>query len=74
MFSDALEGILVLMVILISVGIGFFMELQAVRSLEAIRKMGQSKIVIVRSVKATQIKMLEVVLKLKVNDSHEVEN
>lgn len=60
-FSDPLEGLAVLIVILISAGIGFFMELQAVRSLEALRKMGQSKIAIVRAGKTTQIKTLEVV-------------
>src|SRR5690606_12037533 len=41
-FSDMLESFAIVVVILISVGIGFFMELQAVRSLEALRKMGQA--------------------------------
>lgn len=41
LFSDPLEGFTILIVILISVAIGFFMELQAVRSLEALRKMGR---------------------------------
>lgn len=60
-FNDILEGIAILIVILISAGIGFFMELQAVRSLEELRKMGQSKIFVIRSGKSIQIKSFEVV-------------
>lgn len=60
-FNDVLEGMAILIVILISAGIGFFMELQAVRSLEALRKMGQSKIFVIRSGKSSQIKAFEVV-------------
>ena len=60
-FNDVLEGIAIIIVILISAGIGFFMELQAVRSLEALRKMGQSKIFVTRSGKSEQIKAFEVV-------------
>ena len=60
-FNDILEGIAIIIVILISAGIGFFMELQAVRSLEALRKMGQSKIFVTRSGKSEQIKAFEVV-------------
>ncbi|GGK48150.1 MULTISPECIES: cation-translocating P-type ATPase [Flavobacteriaceae] len=41
-FRDWLEGIAILIVIIITVAIGFFMELQALRSLEALQKMGQS--------------------------------
>ena len=41
LFSDLLEGFAIVIVIFISVAIGFFMELQAVRSLEALRKLGQ---------------------------------
>ncbi|SHJ07804.1 cation-translocating P-type ATPase [Pseudozobellia thermophila] len=48
MFNDPLEGFAILVVIVISVSIGFFMELQAVRSLEALRKMGQTTVVVVR--------------------------
>lgn len=40
-FRDWAEGIAILIVILITVSIGFFMELQALRSLETLRKMGQ---------------------------------
>lgn len=41
LFRDWNEGIAILVVILITVFIGFFMELQALRSLETLRKMGQ---------------------------------
>ena len=39
-FQDWLEGIAILIVILITVAIGFSMELQAIQSLEALRKIG----------------------------------
>ena len=42
LFKDWAEGIAILIVILITVSIGFFMELQALRSLETLRKMGQA--------------------------------
>ncbi len=48
-FRNWLEGTAILVVILISVAIGFFMELQAVRSLEALRKMGQAVTTVIRS-------------------------
>jgi Ca2+-transporting ATPase len=60
-FSDVLEGIAIIIVILISVGIGFFMELQAIRSLEALRKMGQAMTHVIRSGKRIKIKAAEVV-------------
>lgn len=60
-FGDVLEGLAIIVVILISVGIGFFMELQAVRSLEALRKMGQAKTRILRSGQKLTIKAYEVV-------------
>lgn len=61
LFSDVLEGFAILVVILISVAIGFFMELQALRSLEALRKMGEAKIHVIRSGKKIKIKAAEVV-------------
>ena len=61
LFSDLLEGFAIVVVILISAGIGFFMELQAVRSLEALRKMGQAMTYVIRSGKRTKIKAAEVV-------------
>ncbi|NAY91362.1 HAD-IC family P-type ATPase [Muricauda sp. JGD-17] len=56
LFGDGLEGSAILIVILISVAIGFFMELRAVRSLQALRKLGQVTMRIVRSGKTRQIK------------------
>ena len=49
LFNDWLEGVAILIVIFISVAIGFFMEYQAVRSLEALRKLGQSMTYVLRS-------------------------
>jgi Ca2+-transporting ATPase len=39
--GDWAEAVAILVVILITVGIGYFMELQAVRALEKLRKIGQ---------------------------------
>lgn len=61
LFSDWLEGVTVLIVILISVCIGFFMELQAERSLEAIRKIGQTMTQVIRSGKMQKIMASELV-------------
>lgn len=61
LFSDALEGMAIIVVILISVGIGFFMELQAIRSLEALRKMGQARTYVLRSGKKTRVGVSELV-------------
>jgi len=47
-FRDWLEGIAILVVIIITVTIGFFMELQALRSLKTLQKMGQSIIKVLR--------------------------
>ena len=55
LFSDWLEAVTILIVILISVSIGFFMELQAERSLEALRKMGQTMTHVMRSGKVQKI-------------------
>jgi Ca2+-transporting ATPase len=56
LFGDFLEGSAIIIVILISVGIGFYMELQAIRSLEALRKMGQAMIYVIGSGKRIRIK------------------
>ena len=61
LFSDPLEGFAIVIVILISVAIGFFMELQAVRSLEALRKMGQTMVVVKRSGNPMRIRAAQVV-------------
>lgn len=41
-FGDVIEGVAVLLVIVINAGIGFFIELQAVRSMESLRQLGQT--------------------------------
>ncbi len=61
LFRDWLEGIAIIVVILISVAIGFFMELQAVRSLEALRKMGQAMTTVIRSGQIRKIRASELV-------------
>ena len=61
LFSDWLEGVAILVVILISVAIGFFMELQAIRSLEALRKMGQAMAHVLRSGKQQEVRVFELV-------------
>lgn len=60
-FSDWLEGLAILVVIAISIAIGFFMELQAVRSLEALRKMGQVMCWVLRGGKIIRVKAAELV-------------
>ena len=60
-FSDWLEGVAILVVILISVTIGFFMELQALRSLETLRKIGQTTTRALRGGKPQKIKASELV-------------
>ncbi|WP_297690948.1 cation-transporting P-type ATPase, partial [uncultured Eudoraea sp.] len=60
-FSDLLEGFAIVIVIFISVAIGFFMELQAVRSLEALRKLGQVMTFVIRSAKKHKIRAASVV-------------
>ena len=61
LFSDWLEAVTILIVILISVAIGFFMELQAERSLEAIRQIGQTMTHVLRSGKVQKIMASELV-------------
>ena len=58
MFRDWAEGIAILIVILITVSIGFFMELQAIRSLETLRKMGQAETSVVRDGKLFRLKAM----------------
>tara|TARA_R110000868_G_scaffold200671_1_gene448184 strand:+ start:26366 stop:29047 length:2682 start_codon:yes stop_codon:yes gene_type:complete len=60
-FLNWLEGIAILVAVLISACIGFFMELQATRSLEALRKMGQATTKVVRSGKIIIVKASELV-------------
>ena len=61
LFTDWREGLAIVVVILISVTIGFFMEFQAVRSLAALRKMGQIMTYVLRSGKIQRLKASELV-------------
>ena len=61
LFTDWREGLVIVVVILISVTIGFFMEFQAVRSLAALRKMGQIMTYVLRSGKIQRLKASELV-------------
>lgn len=56
LFKDWAEGIAILIVILITVFIGFFMELQALHSLETLQKMGQAATNVLRGSKLFRIK------------------
>ncbi len=47
--GSQVEAIAILVVILLTIGIGFFMELQAVRSLKSLSKMGQQQATVLRS-------------------------
>ncbi len=56
LFKDWPEGIAILIVIIITVSIGFFMELQAINSLETLRKMGQAATSVLRDGKLLRVK------------------
>jgi Ca2+-transporting ATPase len=55
-FSDWLEGFAVLTVILLTAFIGYFMELQAVRSVEALQKIAQTRTRVIRNGKPKYLK------------------
>ena len=54
--GDWAESVAIVVVILITVGIGYIMELQAVRALEKLRKMGQVLCRVIRNGKIQQIR------------------
>jgi Ca2+-transporting ATPase len=54
--NDLAETIAIIAVILITITIGFIMELQGVRSLEALRKMGITECIVLRDGKIKTIK------------------
>lgn len=60
-FGEMIEAIAVLVVILITVFIGFFMEWQAVRSMEALRKMAETHANVIRDGKQLRIEAHEIV-------------
>ncbi len=61
LYKNWAEAIAIFTVIFITVLIGYFMELQAVRSLESLRKMGETFVYVLRSGGAMKIKATEVV-------------
>ena len=61
LYKNWAEAIAIFIVIFITVFIGYFMELQAVRSLESLRKMGETFVYVLRSGGALEIKATEVV-------------
>ena len=60
-FGEWLEGTAVLIVILITALIGFFMEWQAIRSVEALQKMVETQANVLRNGKEERIKATELV-------------
>lgn len=54
-FGDVIEGVAVLLVIVINAGLGFFIELQAVRSMESLRKLGQTTVKVRRDRRVLEI-------------------
>jgi len=54
-FGQSMEGYAVMVVILLTVAIGFFTEIKAVRSMEALRKMSRVKTKVRRSGQTSQI-------------------
>jgi Ca2+-transporting ATPase len=54
-FEDSWQGTAILVVIFISVAIGFFMEARAYRTLEALRRLGQSRTRLIRSGKVRSV-------------------
>jgi len=61
LLGDWLEAVAILVVILITVGIGYFMELQAVRALEKLRKIGQVLTRVIRDGHLQLVKASELV-------------
>ena len=60
-FEDSWQGTAILVVIVISVAIGFFMEFRAYRTLEALRKLGQSRTLLIRSGKPRSVRIADLV-------------
>jgi Ca2+-transporting ATPase len=60
-FQHTLEGVAVVIVIAINAAIGFFMERQAVRSMEKLREMARTKATVVRGGKKTKIDSANIV-------------
>lgn len=60
-FEDSWQGTAILIVIVITAAIGFFMEAKAYRTLEALRKLGQSRTRLMRSGEVRSVKIAELV-------------
>jgi Ca2+-transporting ATPase len=60
-FNESWQATAILVVIVITAAIGFFMESRAYRTLEALRKLGQSRTHLVRSGKTRSVKIAELV-------------
>jgi Ca2+-transporting ATPase len=60
-FNESWQGTAILVVIVITAAIGFFMESRAYRTLEALRKLGQSRTHLIRSGKTRSVKIAELV-------------
>ncbi|MBD3182084.1 HAD-IC family P-type ATPase, partial [Candidatus Poribacteria bacterium] len=60
-FGDWVEGIAILAVIIINAGIGFFMEIKAVRSMEALQKLGSVNSKVLRNSEVQEISAEEIV-------------
>jgi Ca2+-transporting ATPase len=61
LFEDSWQGTAILVVIFISAGIGFFMEARAYRTLEALRKLGQSRALLIRSGQVSPVPIADLV-------------
>lgn len=61
LFQNWLEGMAILIVILLTISIGFFMELQAVHYLNALSKIGQARVRVLRDGKVKKIEESKIV-------------
>jgi Ca2+-transporting ATPase len=61
LFEDSWQGTAILVVIVISAAIGFFMEARAYRTLEALRKLGQSRTRLIRSGQVKSVRFADLV-------------
>ena len=61
LFEDSWQGTAILVVIVISAAIGFFMEARAYRTLEALRKLGQSRTRLIRSGQVKSVRIADLV-------------
>jgi len=60
-FSEIVQGIAILIALLLNVGIGFFTELRATRSMEALKRMERTEATVRRDAKANRIEAAGIV-------------